>query len=216
MGLYDEKFSPFVNVPTPKYKKLHTVKKSQPTTNPTVEGDEEKAQQMQIFQETVKYGLSKKHSKERSVDIAKKVVYCLSSMSNTREKILGKSAKLRNGGKSYNRVVYGMLSGDNSSDQILTPEQFCDLYEFTLQHSFWKKFIKTPAGLQRNLLKLWDTDEYNSWSKANNKPESHRTTSISIPDTFQRKPDRGIIKADVAYDYDFEYISPEWEGSDNA
>ena len=214
MGVYDERVSPFISLPSPATsRRAHKKGKS-------VEPNLEKGESLndntnvgrKIFEETVKYGLSKKKNKEEVVRTSQQVVYCLKRMSEIREKVLGKNSKLRNGGMTYNRVVYNTLTGDNTFDETLTPEQFCDLYEYTIQHEFWKKFIKSPAGVNRNLLKLWNTEEFNSWSLRSGKPENHRAPVTEPSENeIKKTPKRGTLMADMTYqDFDPTYISPEW------
>jgi hypothetical protein len=143
------------------------------------------------------------------------VLNCLTHMSDFRAEKFGAHAKLRNNGESYISTVLNILTGNNSFDEKLTKEQFCDLYDFMLTHHFWGQFVKTPEGLKRNMLKMWNSDDYWRWSEREGKPVSHRPDRpASRTPTPAKHGFRGELQADTTYDYDYDYVSPEWDAED--
>lgn len=205
VGLYDEKVSPFETVSNPAVKMRRNSTASGKKNTATVEN--------KIFVAATRAAKTKYVNKDEVKTVSANVLACLIHMSEFRAEKFGAHAKLRNGGESYIGTVLNILTGNNSFDEKLSKEQFCDLYDFMLTHHFWGQFVKTPEGLKRNMLKMWNSDDYSRWSEKENKPPSHRPERPNTrPAASSGRPGfRGELKADTTYEYDYDYVSPEWD-----
>jgi hypothetical protein len=62
----------------------------------------------------------------------------------------------------------------------LTADQICDLVDYALGHQFWHAHCQTPGGLAKHAAKLYNSDEYVTWSKRANRPEANRPRNTLI------------------------------------
>lgn len=190
MGVYDTKVNPFAQLT----KETKTTKK-----------DIALEKNKELLQEAIKKAKVPKN-------MAEDVTICVEHISSSRMKYLSSSSGLRKGGSLYVRTVWSILSGNNSFEEALTVPQFCDLYDFAITHRFWVQYIKTPEGLKRNLLKLWDGAEFQEWSLKNKKPAENRPKKTTDEgQKYSTHSFRGQIVADINHDYDHDYIAPEWD-----
>lgn len=210
VGLYDTKISPFIPVEKP-VERTRTRKTSSAQKKNSMTVEEKIATAVSRAAKT------KYVDKNSAPAVCGQVKKCLTHMSDFRAEKFGPHAKLRNSGESYINTVLNILTGNNSFDEKLTADQFCDLYDFMLTHHFWGQFVKTPEGLKRNMLKMWNSDDYYHWSERENKPSANRPARNTQTSARNRDTGnfRGELKADTTYDYDYDYVSPEWDTEDN-
>jgi hypothetical protein len=88
-------------------------------------------------------------------------------------------------------------SGENAG---FTADQACDLIDFALADKFWHTHCQTPGGLAKHGAKLYNSDEFVSWSKMKGRPAANRPRETLIRDkgtpTF-----RGNLAADKKVDW---------------
>lgn len=113
-----------------------------------------------------------------------------------RKEILGGNVRVS---ASWWSDVKKLLNGSGDSPGF-TADQVCDLIEFALMDKFWHAHCQTPAGLAKHGGKLFASDEFVAWSKAQGKPAANRPRETLIRDkgapTF-----KGKLAADTKVDW---------------
>lgn len=92
-----------------------------------------------------------------------------------------------------------LLNG-NGDTSGFTADQVCDLIDYSLHHKFWHAHCQTPGGLAKHAGKLYSSDEYVTWSKANKRPEANRPRNKLIGDSGPASF-RGTLAADKSVDW---------------
>lgn len=90
-----------------------------------------------------------------------------------------------------------------------TADQLCDLIDFGVHHPFWHTHLTNPAGLRKHGPKLFGSDDYITWSLANNRPSANRPRNTLIKGSGQPAASsaRGRLAADVKHSAD-DYKAP--------
>lgn len=95
--------------------------------------------------------------------------------------------------------VKKLLNGSGDTPGF-TADQVCDLVDFALNDRFWHAHCQTPGGLAKHGAKLFVSDEFVAWSKAQGRPEANRPRNTLIRD--KGKPTfRGALAADKKVDW---------------
>lgn len=92
--------------------------------------------------------------------------------------------------------VQALLIGGGDLEAF-TAAQLCDLVAFAAQHRFWHAHLATASGLRRHAPKLFASDEYVAWSKANGRPAANRPRDALIQAAEPARRAKGALAADA-------------------